>query len=428
MNSGGKYYGISDALSSRNFINAILVNGLTRQDNPNDDKSVLLSGLEAAQYIKGTETQTMSYGARAKEQLEFTITSVDAGTLEAAVMSGKKTLASSKFVMTGLGDTLSVVAPSDGNIDVKVTAHGASDQSIFLVGVTSNLPPENCTVGIGDKPGKTNKAVIIGPAVGVPLLAIVGLGSYFIWKHFHKTPTSGGHGGGPNAGGPNGADAPEYIGDKAPGYSVSAVPPPHKPSNWFKDMFKFPEHGVPPPPPPPPPSNSLNNKQTGDQNNDDGKQTRDEPGSEYDDVEVEDETPQDPNQPPDGHKNHTRLHRMRIYGNNHHHHVGPEHPCYNEKCPLNKSDHVCDSPQYPCTCVDPKCKLNSRLHFCSDDNAPNHKCPGPKENPYCPLNDPPYMEAKKKEHSELVRKYMAQDAAKAGVKMAVNYGIRALAL
>jgi hypothetical protein len=361
----------------------------------------------------------MTYGARKQEQLTFTIQSVDAGTIDAEIVSGKKTLASEKNII--FSQTISVVAPSDGNIDVKITAKSAPKDSIFIVGVESNLPPQNCTVGIGGGGGGgKNKAIIIGPTVGIGLAVMLGGASYFLWKYFHNktAPTSG----------PNGHDIHPGSDEKGlPEVTTSALPPP-KSGNWFKDMFKFPDHAplaAPPPPPPPPPPQNMNNE---------GKQTGDESGSEYEEVEDPNDEcvePCDPNQAPadPAHKKkYHRIHRVRIYGNNHHHHIAPGHPCYYDKCPLVQPNHVCDDLAHPCTCVDPKCKLNSRLHFCKDDKAPPHKCHGPKEDPRCPLNDSPYLEAKKKEHNELVRKYMAQDAAMSGVKTAATFGIRALAM
>ncbi|ORY07915.1 hypothetical protein BCR34DRAFT_570268 [Clohesyomyces aquaticus] len=161
-------------------------------------------------------------------------------------------------------------------------------------------------------------------------------------------------------------------------------------------------------------------------------------GSEYEDVPDQDnDSSQDPNEPHDPNqdphdphhkKPYRRIQRVRIYGNNHHHHLAYDHPCYTTKCPIASSDHRCDDANHPCTCVDPKCKLNSRLHMCSGDKAEIHRCPGPKHSKNCPLMDPPYAEKKKKEHAELVRKYMAQDFAKSGVKSAATYGIRTLAM
>jgi hypothetical protein len=411
MDSGGVYYTISSAESSHNFINGVLVNGLTKKDNPNGEKSILLSGLEAAHYIAGSETQTMTYGARAQEQLTITVRSVDANTIDAEVLSGKRVLATQKNIF--LTDMMQLTAPSDGNIDVKVTAQGAPAKSIFIVGVESNLPPQNCTVGIGDKDNKKNKGVIIGPTVGIGLAVVLGGAGYLLWKYFHPKPSP--------AGSPSSYELNDaYDGKGTPQVTTTALPPTPPPANWFKEMFKFPDHG-PPVAPPPPPQNPPHTHHD--------KPIDDESGSDWE--EVPNDEPIEPNNPPTDpahKKKYHRIHRIRIYGNNHHHHLPIGLPCYYKECPLALPDHVCDDAGHPCTCVDPKCKLNSRRHWCEDDRAPSHKCKGPKENPNCPLSDPVYKEEKKKEHAELVRKYMAQDAAMSGVKMAATYGIRALAV
>ncbi|KAF2468832.1 uncharacterized protein BDR25DRAFT_53422 [Lindgomyces ingoldianus] len=427
MNSGGRYFTISAAQSSNNFINGIIVNGLTKNDNPNGDTSVLLAGLDSSHYISGSETQTMTYYARKKEKLTFTVQSLDAGNLDVQVKSGASVLASGHTSFSG--STLNIVSPGDGNIDVRVTAKNVGKNSIFVVGVESDLPTQNCTVGIGKggPGGGSNVAKTAGLAGGsVGGLAILLVASYFIWKYcYPKHPKP-----------PTGAEM-----------ATPGVPPAAPPlsKNWFSSL----NHVTPAMPPPPSyhtaPNNMPHNPDHPDypDHNDDSVDY--ESGSEYDDVPEgdDDEKPlgenpsqsqdptQNPQNPPSHAHNrrpHRRMKRVRIYGNNHHHHIAPDHPCYNAKCPITAPSHVCDDPNHPCTCVDPKCKLNSRVHMCSDNNAPLHRCPGPKRSTNCPLQDPPYAEAKEKEHAELVRKYMAEDFAKSGVKTAASYGIRTLAL
>ncbi|ORY07916.1 von Willebrand factor type A domain-domain-containing protein, partial [Clohesyomyces aquaticus] len=183
MNSGGAFFTISAAKDSNTFINGILVNGLTKQDNPNGDNSVLLSGLDASHYIAGSETQNLKYNARKSEVLIFTVQSVDAGNLDVQIKSGKKVLASGHTSYSY--KTFSVTSPGDGEISVDVTAKNAPKNSIFIVGVDSNLPTQNCTVGIG-KPGGggRNKAATIGGGVGGGLgaLGLMLVGGYYLWK------------------------------------------------------------------------------------------------------------------------------------------------------------------------------------------------------------------------------------------------------
>ncbi|KAH7128164.1 von Willebrand factor type A domain-containing protein [Dendryphion nanum] len=437
MKSGGRYLTISDAQGSNAFINGILINGLTKNDNPKGDSSTLLAGLDSSHYISGSETKTVTYLARDAEQLAFTVRSVDAGTLDVQIKAGSKVLNSANSVL--YSRSLNVTAPGNGNIDIKVTSKGAKKDSIdmanlvltlqFIVGVRSDLPPQNCTVGIGGGSNKTPIGKTVGPAVGTigAVLMFGGLG-YFLWKHFgnpfkpaaspHSPPTDPGL----NKG------TPEITTNEVP--STEKSPP----QNWFKKMFQFPVHSAPTPPPlyalPPtqPPTQPQEPQSNENPDNPDY-----ESGSEYEDAHDEGQETTDTIDPPysDPHnpkKPRRHIHRVRIYGNNHHHHIAATHPCQTGSCPLVSKDHICDDPAHPCTCVDPKCKLNSRLHFCDERDAPVHRCVGPKEDPNCPLNDREYMEAKKEEHRALVAKYMAQDAAKSGLFAVGKYTIRTLGM
>ncbi|KIX93438.1 uncharacterized protein Z520_10857 [Fonsecaea multimorphosa CBS 102226] len=189
MHSGGRYFTIQNYNASKAFIDGIIVNGLTHNDNPDGDTTTLLAGLDASHFISGSETQTMIYSARAKEQLTFNVQSVDAGTLTVQIVSGGKTLdkGQSDYYSSYYSDGYSVVAPSTDTIDVKVTADNAAKNSIFVVGVTSNLPPENCTVGVGDAPKKNNVPQIVEGTVSsvVGLVVLAGIG-YFIYKYCYK--------------------------------------------------------------------------------------------------------------------------------------------------------------------------------------------------------------------------------------------------
>ena len=403
MNSGGRYFTIQNYNASKAFINGIIVNGLTKNDNPQGDTTTLLAGLDASHFISGSETQTMTYSARAKEQLTFTVDSINAGTLSVQIVSGGKTLA--KGESDYYSTPFSVVAPSTNKIDVKVTADDADKNSIFVVGVTSNLPPQNCTVGVGPavKPNDLPKKVGIPVGVVVGLLGCGGC-AYLIFKYCYKPH----HGmqsstiGNPPPAYPGGPKSVPTTVQEVPAASPSSVP-------WFK----FPPH--PPakhlPPKQSKPGDHEELKSNGDDHHartkdDDHRDMKEDSGSEVSADE------RDPSQPDSHH--HMHHIRMRTYGNNHHHHLPPEHPCYNSKCPI--ANHVCEDPRYPCTCVDPKCKLNSRRHKCKDENV-LHTCAGPENDPRCPLNDPRYAKMKKEERDGLVRKYVAQDMAKNAVKI-----------
>ncbi|OQV10896.1 von Willebrand factor type A domain-containing protein, partial [Cladophialophora immunda] len=189
MHSGGRYFTIQNYNASKEFIDGIIVNGLTKNDNPDGDTTTLLAGLDASHFISGSETQTMTYSARAKEQLTFNVQSVNAGTLAVQIVSGGKTLAKGQadYYSSYYSSGFSVIAPSTDTIDVKVTADNADKNSIFVVGVTSNLPPENCTVGVGDPPKENNVPQIVEGTVSsvVGLLLLSGI-AYIIYKYCYK--------------------------------------------------------------------------------------------------------------------------------------------------------------------------------------------------------------------------------------------------
>jgi len=86
--SGGVYSTITTEDSSKNFINYVILNGLTTQDNPQGNNSTLLSGFATAHFTGGSQTQSVTYNARAHEYINFTIQSIDAGLLTAQIVFG----------------------------------------------------------------------------------------------------------------------------------------------------------------------------------------------------------------------------------------------------------------------------------------------------------------------------------------------------
>jgi hypothetical protein len=464
MHSGGRYFTIPNYNASKAFIDGIIVNGLTRNDNPDGDTTTLLSGLDTSHFISGSETQTMTYTARNKERLTFRVESINAGALSAEVVFNGKTLAKEKASLYNSGMT--VVSPGDGKMDVKVTASNAQKESIFVVGVTSNLPPQNCTVGVGPGSKPSNKAKIIAPSTigGITLFSLL---LYFLFKYFYPHSTAPGAGGHPPAGPSGGEKAPDvnvhpYQGDggtqsffKFPTHApATPIPPPLVPPTSKKSWWSFPDHNpvnqAPPQHPAPPQNSAPQDCHDTPPENDDVRSldNDDDVGSEYADFEDRpneasehghNDMPPDglPNQPPDQcppdrgahnptgeEKRRVRVLRLRTYGNNHHHHISPQHPCHIEKCKLASPEHYCTDATHKCTCVDPKCKLNSRLHRCGDQNF-RHTCMGPGIDPNCPLNDPKYAQQKKEERNVMVRKYVAQDLAKKGVMMTAMHLLKA---
>jgi hypothetical protein len=412
MHSGGRYFTIQNYNASKAFIDGIIVNGLTKNDNPKGASTTLLAGLDASHFISGSETQTMTYSPRSKEQLTFDVQSVNAGVLSVQVVSGRKTLTTGQS--SSYSDTLSVVAPSTDKIDVKVTANNAKKDSIFVVGVTSNLPPKNCTVGVGPISTHHDIPHIVGGSIGgVVALLLIGGTAYLIYKYCHRLNQSHGH---------PAAEQPSYTPDGPkhfPTSTVQEVPTPN-PNQSSVPWFKFPAH--------PPPKKQLPRKMT--QTEDKGKPSNkdDDTNDLKSEVSAENDAskPEDPHQriPDDSEKLHIRRLGIRTYGNEHHHHIPPQHPCFDDKCALAIAAHVHENSDRCCTCVDPKCKLNSGEHKCRDENM-LHICAGPENDPGCPLTDPEIAKVKKAERDELVRKYRAQDMALQGLKTGASAALRA---
>ncbi|KAF2670941.1 hypothetical protein BT63DRAFT_453312 [Microthyrium microscopicum] len=411
MNSGGRYFTIPDSTDSKQFINGIIVNGLTTNDNPKGDTNTLFSGLDASHYISGSETQAMTYMARNKERLTFKVQSVNAGNLNAQVVVGGKSVATSKITAGkySYGSSMSYVATKDGAIDVKVAATNAVKDSIFVVGVTSNLPPINCTVAVGDPP-KPLATWIGGGIGGFAGIAFLGGSAYMLYKYY-GAKTLVGHGSVTTTNAPpaySGAEK-EIPATVVKGIEVSSAPA----LSWFK----FPTL----PPPAKPPAKTNNPQQEKEQDEQDDSMTEDSASDVSEDEDNSDPSQDASNQPTDHHRR-PKLRRTKTYSNNHHHHLPVEHPCYVENCAI--ATHTCEDTNHACTCVDPKCKLNSRKHRCKDEIL-FHICEGPEGTPNCPLDDPEYAKLKKQERDEFVRKYTAQDIAKAGAKQIAKQAVRA---
>ncbi|KAL8304821.1 hypothetical protein RB600_007954 [Gaeumannomyces tritici] len=197
--SRGVYATITAAAGSINFINYVLLNGLTYQDNPQGYDSQLLAGLSQT-YPIGGDAVTLKYQAVAGEVLSFRVVSIGAGTLTSVAQMGGST-----FSQTGSSSSASVVnvtAPNSGQIELQVSPRsgGSPQDALFSVTTNSNVPLKNCTVGVGptDEGGLSVGAKAgIGIGVTVAVLGLLGGGGYFAFKHFHVGGAEGGIGAAP---------------------------------------------------------------------------------------------------------------------------------------------------------------------------------------------------------------------------------------
>lgn len=374
--SGGIYSTITSEDSSQNFINYAILNGLTTKDNPAGDNSTLLAGLATAHFTGGSQTQTITYNARAHEHIDFTIESIDAGSLTAELLfSGKsKNKTEVSYYNNGY---LSYSAGSAGEIDIKVSATNAPADSLFVVGAVSNMPAQNCTVGVGSVGGGgLSTGGKAGLGVGIPLVVgLFGLLGYFLWKNWGKLPKF------PKLkipdlySGPHGAQAMSWDPQPSHGLekAVASVPPsyPLKPG---PDETHHSIHSV----------SSLSDS-------------------------IPSAVPPATNPANKHHK--LRLKKRKADQEYHHHHLPPGHPCYVSDCsqaqtlhqckdyrclcadPTNPMpNHKCEDIKFPCACTDPECPSNNPKHTCLD---PEYPCACSDET--CPLSE----EQKKKRRTDM---------------------------
>jgi hypothetical protein len=368
-NSGGVYATITTEDASNNFINFAILNGLTYNDNPQGDHSTLLAGLSIAEFISGSETQSITYNAQAHESVLFSLESIDAGNLTAKALFGGKvqngtSTSSSLDFYYGVG-TFSVVVPSAGQIEIKVTAQDAPHESTFVIGAISDMPIQNCTLAVGNHSnGGLSAGAKAGLGIGIlALVACIAVGCFFLWKYFKPSLPTFQHP--PTTqvqdpqSGVNGAEKPSLS------PQISPIGPP----------------GAPPPQMPRKPVPTANNP------------------------------PSDNSQGQDASQHHLKPKFKRFKRSNeerHHHHLISEHPCNDYRCPLVDPQHVCKDPDAdpkgPCACTDQNCPLNDPDHE-SDKHEPACECTDEK----CPINE----EKEKKKREQL-----AQSVAVEGAKIA----------
>jgi len=201
--SRGVYATITRAAGSPNFINYVLLNGLTYNDNPQGYDAQLLSGLAMTHYVTGSETKTLKYAAEAGEDVTFLITDISADGLEASAQMNGQTVGTVPRFSTSR--TLAVKAPATGEMQLVVKAVSAPPDSMFSVSTNSNIPIKNCTVAVGSPSSgglSTAAKAGIGVGVTVAVLGLMGTAGFFAYKHFF----AGGGGGG-------GAPAAPTVGD-----------------------------------------------------------------------------------------------------------------------------------------------------------------------------------------------------------------------
>jgi len=178
---------IAFAAGSQNFINYVLLNGLTYQDNPQGAGDHLLSGLATTHTLSGSDTVKLQYGAEKGEYVNFTVVSFTRDRLVVEAKMDGKTLYKSERA-TLANQELAVIAKDDGILELHVSSPDAPSDGLFSVLTNSDLPIKNCTVApeseakegglsLGAKAG-------IGAGAALAALGLLGGGGYWAYKAF----------------------------------------------------------------------------------------------------------------------------------------------------------------------------------------------------------------------------------------------------
>ncbi|KAK0747954.1 hypothetical protein B0T21DRAFT_265217, partial [Apiosordaria backusii] len=187
--SKGVYATITIAAGSQNFINYVLLNGLTAQDNAQGAGDRLLAGLATTQFVSGSSPVSLKYTAEQGENANFTVVSFTGDRLTVEARAGGQTFQPETKLAT-TRQFLNLTVPSTGEVEVLVTATNAPVDGLFSVLTNSNQPIKNCTVGVtGDaKSGGLSTGAKAGVGVGV-IAAVAGLAAagFYAYKHFFAT-------------------------------------------------------------------------------------------------------------------------------------------------------------------------------------------------------------------------------------------------
>jgi len=214
--SKGVYATITVAAGSQNFVNYVLLNGLTSQDNPQGAGDRLLAGLATTQFISGSNPVTLKYSAEKGEAANFTVVSFTNDRLTVEAKIGGQTFRPVTSTAS-VRQFLNLTAPSGGTLEVTVSASTPPKDGLFSVSTNSNQPIKNCTVGVsGSGSSGLTAGAKAGVGIGVTCL-VAGLlaGGVYAYKHLFAAASN--------------ASPPPVINNGAP-----SVPPPAEASpGWY---------------------------------------------------------------------------------------------------------------------------------------------------------------------------------------------------
>ena len=193
LSTGGMYATIDGAAAQNSFVNLMIVHGLTDDDNPSPkDSTTLVNGLSLATALSGSGSSTLMYNAQAKERVTFTITSVTAGDIDVIADDANGKQLGKTSIFSNFTDTLVVTAATSGDMKLQVSTTSSQVNGLFIIGVNSSIPIENCTLAQAGSSSGLTAGAKAGIGISVPLIVgLIGAGSFFLWKYWKSIPGLG---------------------------------------------------------------------------------------------------------------------------------------------------------------------------------------------------------------------------------------------
>jgi hypothetical protein len=215
--------------SASNFINLVIQNGITFNDNPSGTNATLLSGMQTFRFVTGSQTMSIQYIARANERITFGVQSFNMTGLSVEADLDNRKVSSAAliidpFSLQGTGSVY-VSASHSGLITIKLSSKNAQNDAMVLIAANSNLPAQNCTISIGsDTLGLSTSPIPVHiqsamAAALPPLAGLIGIIGYFVAKYMGAGAAAGAGG----AAGGLGAGAAGAAGGAAAGGAAGAA-------------------------------------------------------------------------------------------------------------------------------------------------------------------------------------------------------------
>lgn len=182
--TGGTFTTFDDAASQEAFIAQVLLQGLTGVDSKAGGGISLLPGLSTASLLSQTGGGTFTYGVKAGENINFTITAISDISLKATLRDTKTNtdINSTETDASGEG-VLIYSATADIDLGLVVTATGENSSGIFEVGLLSSLQVcANTTVDNTTKPNNSTPPTV--PLTGAGISGNVVSFSGFVFAVF----------------------------------------------------------------------------------------------------------------------------------------------------------------------------------------------------------------------------------------------------